>query len=574
MEITNIDQINVDSNKTIEKSLETANPFSGWENVKATPQKLIEQFGTDPITEQLMEKFKRITGKELHPWMKRGIFFTHRGFEQWLDAYDNGEPVYLYTGRGPSSEAMHIGHLIPFMFTKYLQDVFNCPLIIQISDDEKEAFKKIDFEILYKMGFENAKEIIALGFNPEKTFIFSNRDYRLECKAYETFVTKMKLKTTCKDLQKIFGLNEESNIAQYDWPLYQSAAGFYQAFPHIFGSRPAHCLVPHAIDQDPYFRLGRDLATKMNLIKTCNIICSFIPPLTGPGKMSASINQGSTVFLTDDLATLKEKVMKYSFSGGGGNGTMEDHKKYGGNTDVDIVYQYLRYFEEDEEKLEKIRIAFTKGEMSCVEIKLILVEKLGAIMQNVRERRSLVSKEVLDEFYKHKKMELPVAKVKKLEEGESKLYGFFKELDIEYRTKYHGIVTTADEASDLKNSVEGTVCKALILKGPKDYVMYVINADTHVDMKKDLPKKMDIKKLSHATKDTFIQILKVPNLCPSLFGICNDTERVITTIFIEDGIPKDKPINFNPARADATTTISYNDMIKFIEHFKYTYKHI
>jgi len=37
--------------------------------------------------------------------------------------------MYLYTGRGPSSEALHLGHLIPFHFTKYLQDVFQCPLV-------------------------------------------------------------------------------------------------------------------------------------------------------------------------------------------------------------------------------------------------------------------------------------------------------------------------------------------------------------------------------------------------------------------------------------------------------------
>ncbi|GER39632.1 nucleotidylyl transferase superfamily protein [Striga asiatica] len=35
-----------------------------------------------------------------------------------LDAYERGEKFYLYTGRGPSSEALHLGHLVPFMFTK------------------------------------------------------------------------------------------------------------------------------------------------------------------------------------------------------------------------------------------------------------------------------------------------------------------------------------------------------------------------------------------------------------------------------------------------------------------------
>lgn len=43
---------------------------------------------------------------------------SFRDMHQILDAYENKKPFYLYTGRGPSSEAMHVGHLIPFIFTK------------------------------------------------------------------------------------------------------------------------------------------------------------------------------------------------------------------------------------------------------------------------------------------------------------------------------------------------------------------------------------------------------------------------------------------------------------------------
>lgn len=42
----------------------------------------------------------------------------HREFDKILDRYEQGKPFYLYTGRGPSSDSMHLGHMIPFMFTK------------------------------------------------------------------------------------------------------------------------------------------------------------------------------------------------------------------------------------------------------------------------------------------------------------------------------------------------------------------------------------------------------------------------------------------------------------------------
>ena len=40
-----------------------------------------------------------------------------------LDSYEQKKPFFLYTGRGPSSEAMHLGHLIPFLFTKCVMPV-------------------------------------------------------------------------------------------------------------------------------------------------------------------------------------------------------------------------------------------------------------------------------------------------------------------------------------------------------------------------------------------------------------------------------------------------------------------
>jgi tryptophanyl-tRNA synthetase len=42
-----------------------------------------------------------------------------RALNEILDAAEAKQPFYLYTGRGPSSEALHLGHMIPFMFTKY-----------------------------------------------------------------------------------------------------------------------------------------------------------------------------------------------------------------------------------------------------------------------------------------------------------------------------------------------------------------------------------------------------------------------------------------------------------------------
>jgi tryptophanyl-tRNA synthetase len=72
---------------------------------------------------------------------------------------------------------MHLGHLVPFIFCKWLQDVFDVPLVIQLTDDEKFLFKDLTLEQCHEFALQNARDIIAVGFRPDKTFIFSNLDY-------------------------------------------------------------------------------------------------------------------------------------------------------------------------------------------------------------------------------------------------------------------------------------------------------------------------------------------------------------------------------------------------------------
>ena len=76
-----------------------------------------------------------------------------------LDLYEQKKPFYLYTGRGPSSEAMHLGHLVPFIMTKWLQDTFDVPLVIQLTDDEKFLWKNLELEECENLAKLNSKGI-------------------------------------------------------------------------------------------------------------------------------------------------------------------------------------------------------------------------------------------------------------------------------------------------------------------------------------------------------------------------------------------------------------------------------
>ena len=75
--------------------------------------------------------------------------------------------------------------------------------------------------------------------------------------------------------------------------------------------------------------------------------------------MSAS-DPNSAIFLNDSPENIKKKINKFAFSGGGA--TLQEHKEKGANLEVDIPYQYLRFFLENEERLEEIKFVFTDGE--------------------------------------------------------------------------------------------------------------------------------------------------------------------------------------------------------------------
>ncbi|OCF58860.1 tryptophan-tRNA ligase [Kwoniella mangroviensis CBS 10435] len=375
--------------------------------------KLTKRFGASLISQELLDRFERLTGQKPHPLLRRGTFYSHRDFNLILDRYEKGQPFYLYTGRGPSSDSMHMGHLIPFMFTAYLQRVFNVPLVIQVTDDEKyllerdikkqaELMKKIKgkkpLDLLRhykKMGQDNIKDIIACGFIPEKTFIFS--DLANVGGAFYENVVLMAKTITQSQSRNVFGFTDSDNIGMFHFAAVQATPSFSNSFPQIFGARddiPA--LIPCAIDQDPYFLLTRDAADKLHYKKPALLHSKFLPALQGAGtKMSAS-KENTAIFMTDDPKKIAKKIKSHAFSGGGA--TQEEHRSKGGNPDVDIAYQYLSFFEDSDEKMEKLAKEYRAGTLSTSEMKAACIEKLQEVVAEFQKNRSEVTDEKLAYF--------------------------------------------------------------------------------------------------------------------------------------------------------------------------------
>lgn len=203
----------------------------------------------------------------------------------------------------------------------------------------------------HQFAFDNAKDIIACGFKAEKTFIFSNLDF--VGGAFYHNVVRIARCITLNQSKSTFGFNDSDNIGKAHFVAVQAAPSFSNSFPQIFGDKKdIPCLIPCAIDQDPYFRLTRDVAKRLKYPKPSLIHAKFFPALQGPQtKMSASLDT-SAIFMTDTAKQIKNKINKHAFSGGGA--TVEEHRANGGKPEVDVAYQYLSFFLEDDEELQKI----------------------------------------------------------------------------------------------------------------------------------------------------------------------------------------------------------------------------
>ena len=345
--------------------------------------KLIKQFGTEKITNDLLNQVIKLAGED-HFMLRRGIFFSHRDFKTILDEYEKGNKFFLYTGRGPSGHT-HIGHLVPWVFAKWLQDKFNVNMYFQLTDDEKFYSKQnLSLEETKKFAYENALDFIALGFKPENTKIIIDTE---NIQTLYPIAAQVAKKINFSNTKAVFGFTNDTNIGMIFYTALQSAPCFIEDKP---------VLIPLGVDQDPHFRLTRDVAPKIGKLKPALIHNIMIPSLQGPGgKMSAS-EENSTIYTTDSPDVVKMKINKYAFSGG--KPDVEQHRKEGGNPDIDVSYQYLRiFFEPDDNALKKIHDDYKSGKMLTGELKAILIEKINNFLKIHQENREK-ARDKIDKF--------------------------------------------------------------------------------------------------------------------------------------------------------------------------------
>jgi tryptophanyl-tRNA synthetase len=326
---------------------------------------------------------------EIHPFLRRKIFYSHRDLDWILSKYESGEKFFLYTGRGPSG-GVHLGHLVPWIFTKYLQDKFDAELYFQMTDDEKfYTSEKLSLERTSELAIENTLDLIAIGFDPKKTFVFTDMGY---AKTLYSIAAKVAKHTTFSTAKAVFGFQNSTDIGMVFFPALQATPCF---LPSVLKHRNIPCLIPAAIDQDPYWRgIAREVAPKLGFYKPAQIHSKFMPGLGQGGKMSASQPE-TAIFTTDSPATVEKKILS-AFTGG--RATVEEQRRLGGQADICPVYHYYYFlFEQDDRELSRIYDDCTSGRLLCGDCKMMMASRAKRFVREHSERREK-AKELLDDF--------------------------------------------------------------------------------------------------------------------------------------------------------------------------------
>ncbi|MBU0456945.1 MAG: tryptophan--tRNA ligase [Nanoarchaeota archaeon] len=357
-----------------------------WEvKGKVDYDKLIKKFGLQPLR-YLPEQFHK------HLLFRRGIIFAHRDFKRIAEAIEQNKPFVMMTGLMPSGR-FHFGHKMVADQIIFYQKL-GAKIYLAVADIEAYNSRDPNMKNLRKTAIEEyLKNYVALGLDIKKCdFYFQSARSKEgeKSNAYYSLANMLARHATFNEFKAIYG---EINPGKMASALLQAADMLHPQLSEFEG-KPIPVIIPVGADQDPHLRLARDISQRIKEFKFLQLSSTyhkFLPGLKG-GKMSSS-DETSYIALTDTPEEAAKKIKKYAFSGG--QPTLEEHRKKGGNPDIDVSFQMLKYgLEPDDKKLQKIHDDYKSGKLLTGELKQILIEKISQFLKEHQKKRKIAENQV------------------------------------------------------------------------------------------------------------------------------------------------------------------------------------
>lgn len=355
-----------------------------WEvKGKVDYEKLVREFGIEA-----MPKLPEVFGENL--LFRRGVVFAQREFGRVLEAIKKKQKFVMMTGLMPSGK-MHLGHAILAQQMIFYQKL-GAKIYLAVADLEAYNARQKSLEELRKVAIEEYLiNYIALGLKPENCDFYFQSERSNDGKksnAYYRLASNFSRYATFNEFKAVYG---EISPGKMNASLLQAADMFHPQLPEFEG--PVPTFIPVGVDQDPHIRIARDIGRRYKDDKFVQISSTyhlFLPGLKD-GKMSSS-DETSFIALTDSPKEVEHKIKKYAFSGG--RDTLEEHRKLGGNPDVDVCFQYLKFMFLDDAELARIEKEYRSGKMLTSELKGIAIEKINEFLKEHQVRREKARKEV------------------------------------------------------------------------------------------------------------------------------------------------------------------------------------
>ncbi len=335
-------------------------------------ERLFEEFGIRP--------FKPLLSQIPNPSapMRRGIIFGHRDFERILEAMKTHGNFAVMSGIKPTG-AFHLGTLMTAKEIIYFQQqgatAFYC-----IADIEAYEDNGIPFEESEKIAINNVADMLALGFDPKKGYIYrQSKEERVKDLAI-IFGRGVTLAT----MKAIYG---ERHMGLYLSALIQAGDILLPQLEDFGGPKPT--VVPVGVDQDPHLRFTRDLAAKFQkkfgFILPSSTYHKLIKALDGTYKMSKR-NPMSYFTLDEEPEAITKKIFN-AFTGG--RPTAEEQRRLGGNPEVCPIFDlYMFHFFEDDKDVINLYNDCKCGNILCGEDKARLAEIVTRFVKEHQRRKS------------------------------------------------------------------------------------------------------------------------------------------------------------------------------------------
>ena len=286
----------------------------------------------------------------------------------------------ILTGDRPTGK-LHLGHYAGSLANRVKsQDEYECFFIIA---DLHVLTTRPEKETILSIG-HNTREIVldylSAGIDPEKSVIFVQSaipgTYELNL-IFEMLVSVQRLERvpSIKDMARDARL-ETLPFGLLGYPVLQAA--------DILLPR-AH-LVPVAKDNEAHIEVAREIARRFNRLygdvfpEPQGLIGDLLVGTDGQVKASKSV--GNVIYLSDDAATVEQKV----------RGMYTDPKRIRadipGTVEGNPVFIYHGIFNTDTEEVDGLKERYRTGRVGDVEVKRKLSRAINDFLDPIRERRA------------------------------------------------------------------------------------------------------------------------------------------------------------------------------------------